>query len=43
MSKRKKTIMFTVIGIYILIGGFIVAMYFTDAVPAFGDQILSNW
>ena len=43
MSKRKKTIMFTVIGIYILIGGFIVAMYFTDAVPAFVDQILSNW
>lgn len=43
MSKRKKTIMFTVIGIYILIGGFIVAMYFTDEVPAFVDQILSNW
>ncbi|MDE2800667.1 MAG: response regulator [Gemmatimonadota bacterium] len=43
MSKRKKTIMFAVIGIYVLIGGFIVAMYFTDAVPAFVGRILSNW
>ena len=43
MSKRKKTIMFTIIGIYVLIGGFIVAMYFTDAVPAFVGRILSNW
>ena len=43
MSKRKKTIMFTVIGIYVLIGVFIVAMYFTDEVPAFVDRILSNW
>ncbi len=42
MSKRKKTIMFIVIGAYILIGGFIAAMYFTDAVPAFVSQILSN-
>ena len=43
MSKRKKTIMFTVIGIYILFGSFFAAMYFTEAVPAFVDQILSNW
>ena len=43
MSKRKKTIMFTVIGVYVLIGVFIVAMYFTDEVPAFVDRILSNW
>lgn len=40
MSKRKKTIMFTVIGIYILIGGFIAAMYFNSS---FLDRILSNW
>ena len=43
MSKRKKTIMFTIIGIYVLFGGFFAAMYFTDAVPAFVDRILSNW
>ena len=43
MSKRKKIIMFTVIGVYILIGGFFAAMYFTDEVPAFVDQILRNW
>ena len=43
MSKRKKTIMFTVIGVYVLIGGFIAAMYFTDEVPAFVGRILSNW
>lgn len=43
MSKRKKIIMFTIIGIYILIGGFFAAMYFTDEVPAFVDQILRNW
>ena len=42
MSKRKKTIMFIVIGAYILLGGFFVAMYFTDVVPAFVDRILSN-
>ena len=40
MSKRKKTIMFIVIGIYILIGGFIAAMYFNSS---FLDRILSNW
>ena len=40
MSKRKKTIMFAVIGIYVLIGGFIAAMYFF---PSFVDRILSNW
>ena len=39
MSKRKKTIMFIVIGAYILIGGVIVAMYFY---PSFVDRILSN-
>ncbi len=42
MSKRKKTIMFIVIGAYILLGGFFAAMYFTDVVPAFVDRILSN-
>ena len=40
MSKRKKTIMFVVIGMYILIGGFIAAMYFNSS---FLDRILSNW
>ena len=40
MSKRKKTIMFTVIGIYIIFGGFIATMYFF---PSFVDRILSNW
>lgn len=43
MSKRKKIIMFTIIGLYILIGGFFAAMYFTDEVLAFVDQILRNW
>lgn len=43
MSKRKKIIMFTVIGAYVLIVGFGVVLYFTDEVPAFVDQILSNW
>lgn len=43
MSKTKKIIMFIIIGIYVLIGGFIAAMYFTDEVPAFVDRILSNW
>lgn len=43
MSKRKKIIMFTVIGIYVLIGVFIAAMYFSDEAPAFVDRILSNW
>ena len=40
MSKRKKTIMFVVIGIYVLIGVFIAVMYFD---PSFLDWILSNW
>ena len=40
MSKRKKTIMFIVIGAYILFGGFIAVMYFY---PSFVDRILSNW
>ena len=40
MSKRKKTIMFTIIGIYVLFGGFIATMYFF---PSFVDRILSNW
>ena len=40
MSKRKKTIMFIVIGIYVLIGVFIAVMYFD---PSFLDWILSNW
>ena len=43
MSKRKKIIMFTIIGVYILIMGFFVALYFTDEVPEFVDQILRNW
>ena len=43
MSKRKKIIMFTVIGVYILFGSFVAAMYFTDEVPEFVDQILRNW
>ncbi len=40
MSKRKKTIMFIVIGAYILFGGVIAVMYFY---PSFVDRILSNW
>ena len=43
MSKKKKTIMFTIIGIYILFGGFAVMYFFTDEVPAFVGRILSNW
>lgn len=43
MSKHKKIIMFTIIGVYILFGSFIAAMYYTDEVPAFVDQILRNW
>lgn len=43
MSKRKKTIMFTVIGIYILFGVFVAMYLFTDEVPAFIGRILSNW
>ncbi len=43
MSKRKKTIMFTVIGVYVLFGVFVATMYFTDEVPEFVDQILRNW
>ncbi len=43
MSKRKKVILFSIIGVYVLIGGFIIAMYITDEVPAFVDQILRNW
>ena len=43
MSKRKKVILFSIIGFYVLIGGFIAAIYFTDEVPAFVDQILRNW
>ncbi len=43
MSKRKKIIMFTVIGVYVLFGVFVAAMYFTDEVPEFVDQILRNW
>ena len=44
MSKRKKKIiMFIVIGIYILFGSFVAALYFTDKVPEFVDQILRNW
>lgn len=41
MSKRRKIIMFTVIGIYILFGGVIAAIYFIDEISV--DQILSNW
>ena len=43
MSKRKKTIMFTVIGIYILFAIFAIMYFFTDEVPAFVGRILSNW
>ena len=43
MNKRKKTIMFTVIGIYILFAVFAVMYFFTDEVPAFVGRILSNW
>ncbi len=43
MSKRKKIIMFTVIGIYILFAVFAVMYFFTDEVPAFVGRILSNW
>ena len=43
MSKRKKIIMFTVIGIYILFGVFAILYFFTDEVPAFVGRILSNW
>lgn len=43
MSKRKKIIMFTIIGIYVLFGGFAVLYFFTDEVPAFVGRILSNW
>ena len=43
MSKRKKIIMFTVIGVYVLFGVFVATMYFTDQVPEFVDQILRNW
>ena len=43
MSKRKKTIMFTVIGIYIIFAVFAAMYFFTDAVPAFVGRILSNW
>ena len=43
MSKRKKIIMFTVIGVYVLFGVFVATMYFTDEVPEFVDQILRNW
>ena len=43
MSKRKKIIMFTVIGFYVLMGVFAIMYFFTDAVPAFVGRILSNW
>ena len=43
MSKRKKIIMFTVIGIYILFAVFTAMYFFTDEVPAFVGRILSNW
>ncbi len=43
MSKRKKIIMFTVIGVYVLFGVFVATMYFTDEGPEFVDQILRNW
>ena len=43
MSKRKKTIMFTIIGIYIIFAIFAVMYFFTDEVPAFVGRILSNW
>ena len=43
MSKRKKTIMFTVIGIYIFFAVFAALYLFTDEVPAFVGRILSNW
>jgi len=43
MSKRKKIIMFTVIGFYVLMGVFAIMYFFTDEVPAFVGRILSNW
>ncbi len=43
LSQRKKTIMFTVIGIYILFAVFAAMYFFTDEVPAFVGRILSNW
>ena len=43
MSKRKKIIMFTVIGFYIFFGLFAIMYFFTDEVPAFVGRILSNW
>ncbi len=43
MSKQKKIIMFTVIGIYILFAIFTAMYFFTDEVPAFVGRILSNW
>ena len=43
MSKKKKIIMFTVIGIYILFAVFTAMYFFTDEVPAFVGRILSNW
>ncbi len=41
MSKRKKILMFTVIGFYILFAIFAAMYFLTDEVPAFVDQILS--
>ena len=43
MSKSKKIIMFTVIGIYILLAVFAAMYFLTDEVPAFVGRILSNW
>ncbi|MCY3682809.1 MAG: response regulator [Gemmatimonadetes bacterium] len=43
MSKRKKIIMFAIIGFYVLMGVFAIMYFFTDAVPAFVGRILSNW
>ncbi len=43
MSKRKKIALITIIIIYMLIGGFIAALYLTDEVPAFVDQMLRHW
>lgn len=43
MSKRKKIIMFAIIGFYVLMGVFAIMYFFTDEVPAFVGRILSNW
>ncbi len=43
MSGRKKIALIIILAIYLLVGGFIAAMYLTDEVPAFVDRMLRYW